>query len=160
MLTGRFARAARLAARSLTRLLSPHESPLFPSPPTPPLAPSTSAGRTPSLPIWDGDPAVQLPGQNAGPLPTWAPGLGLVALSQDSPAHHLLSPDCRQHSGPTPGQGSDTAHTQPVSLGVAVFPSKPTLSSPLFPGDERGTNGPQHRIHKYLVRSRLFLYHL
>ena len=36
---------------------------------------------------------VQLPGQNAGPLPTWGPGLGLVALSQDSPAHRLLSPD-------------------------------------------------------------------
>lgn len=103
---------------------------------------------------------VQLPGQNAGPLPTWAPGLGLVALSQDSPAHRLLSPDCRQHSGPTPGQGSDTAYTQPVSPGAAVFPSGPALSPPLSPRDERGTNGPQHRSHKYLVRSRLFLHHL
>lgn len=131
MLTGCFAWAARLSAGSSPYLISPRESPLFPSPPHPPLTPSTSAGTVASLPHWDGDPAVQLPGQDAGPLPTRAPGLELVALSQGGPAHCLLSLACRQHSGPTPGQGSDTAHIQPVPAGSGCVPIKANAETPI-----------------------------
>ena len=131
MLTGCFAWAARPSAGSSPYLISPRESPPSPSPPRPPLTPSTSAGTVAPHTPWDGDPAVQLPGQDAGPLPTRAPGLGLVVLSQGGPAHCLLSLACRQHSGPTLGQGSDTAHIQPVPPGAAGFPSRLTLSPPI-----------------------------
>lgn len=54
-------------------------------------------------------------GPNTDPLPTGAPGLGLLVLTQGGPAHLLLLLClARQHGRQTLGQGNDTAHTQPV----------------------------------------------
>lgn len=53
------------------------------------------------------------------PLPTGGFRLGLLGLSQDSPARRLLTHlTCCQHNRQTLGQGSDTA-----LRGAAVFPS-------------------------------------
>lgn len=116
--------------------------------------PSSKVGKTlPPPQTWDGEPTVRLPGPNTDPLPTGAPGLELLVLTQGGPARQLLPHLACQHAGQTLGQGSDTAYTQPAPAwppGSGCVPVK-AAELPPFPKHWNETSGPRYQEPKSLL---------
>lgn len=84
---------------------------------------------------WDGEPTVRLPGPNTDPLPTGAPGLGLLVLTQGArPASS--SPAWPVSTAGRPWGREVTQYTlsppERGRQGAAVFPSR-LLNCPPFP---------------------------